>query len=175
MIWLPLGVIVGRAPHGARGLKFIPSFIRRIFGRSRPARGAWIEISRKKGTTSPALSRAPHGARGLKSRTWPRTSSAACRAPHGARGLKFQDRLDKGVGAGRAPHGARGLKSSGPWMPCSPCGRAPHGARGLKSRWQEHLATSEQSRPARGAWIEIWQRNSVIGFLEVAPRTGRVD
>ena len=77
----------------------------------------------------------------------------ACRAPHGARGLKFQDRLDKGVGAGRAPHGARGLKS----------------------RWQEHLATSEQSRPARGAWIEIWQRNSVIGFLEVAPRTGRVD
>ena len=34
-------------------------------------------------------------------------------------------------------------------------GRAPHGARGLKFNKLNKLANSEQSRPARGAWIEI--------------------
>ena len=38
--------IRGRAPHGARGLKFplVPQQV--LPGLSRPARGAWIEISR---------------------------------------------------------------------------------------------------------------------------------
>ena len=99
------------------------------------------------------------------------------RAPHGARGLKYKVHSDR-FSAQRQSRPARGawieILGGGLATEETLC-RAPHGARGLKSRWQEHLATSEQSRPARGAWIEIWQRNSVIGFLEVAPRTGRVD
>ena len=57
--------------------------------KSRPARGAWVEIS------ACALGRSHRGRR----------------APQGARGLKFQEyrRIHQGLGR-RAPQGARGLK-----------------------------------------------------------------
>ena len=45
---LPLSLIssTGRAPHGARGLKYSHPGYNRASSMSRPARGAWIEISR---------------------------------------------------------------------------------------------------------------------------------
>ena len=36
--------IFRRAPHGARGLKFASDDDRQLAEKSRPARGAWIEI-----------------------------------------------------------------------------------------------------------------------------------
>ena len=35
-------------------------------------------------------------------------------------------------------------------------GRAPQGARGLKSHGPHPISTSKGSRPARGAWVEIF-------------------
>ena len=56
----------GRAPHGARGLKFFGRGSLLFSGLSRPARGAWIEI-RFIGSFGPrCYRRAPHGAHGLK-------------------------------------------------------------------------------------------------------------
>ena len=55
---------------------------------SRPAWGAWIEIS--------VISSA--------------AAAGRSRAPHGARGLKWQDAIVEEAVPGRAPHGARGLK-----------------------------------------------------------------
>ena len=78
---------------------------------SRPARGAWVEISRKTLRLSLTASRAPQGARGLKFIRPERLELDIGRAPQGARGLKY---LAVNVRAGesrRAPQGARGLKS----------------------------------------------------------------
>ena len=58
---------LGRAPHGARGLKYGRYCKRAGPHLSRPARGAWIEIMLGRFTARPTPSRAPHGARGLKS------------------------------------------------------------------------------------------------------------
>ena len=53
--------------------------------------------------------------------------------------------------------------------------RAPHGARGLKYTGHGTVIRGHKSRPARGAWIEIyWPVFANIGE-QVAPRTGRVD
>ena len=57
----------GRAPHGARGLKYVKNSFRFVIFTSRPAWGAWIEIGWKCANRSPGSGRAPHGARGLKS------------------------------------------------------------------------------------------------------------
>ena len=56
---------LGRAPHGARGLK-----------------------QRLRGLAPHVLRRAPHGARGLKRLGAPVAAAFERRAPHGARGLK---------------------------------------------------------------------------------------
>ena len=77
-----------RAPHGARGLKWnnlLPCDDLQV---SRPTRGAWIEIDLM--TTFDEMSNR--------------------RAPHGARGLKFLVLAPLCIYPGRAPHGARGLK-----------------------------------------------------------------
>ena len=58
----------GRAPHGARGLKYNDAVVYSIIKWSRPARGAWIEIIPTKPEELTQTSRAPHGARGLKLR-----------------------------------------------------------------------------------------------------------
>ena len=81
--------------------------------KSRPARGAWIEIVAKVNILIPSFSRAPHGARGLK---------------------LLLSILIKKLLWSRAPHGARGLK----WDDLAAAGR------------------DRGSRPARGAWIEIY-------------------
>ena len=55
------------------------------------------------------------------------------------------------------------------------CCRAPHGARGLKLKGECGMYTVEESRPARGAWIETPCRADRRRVRSVAPRTGRVD
>ena len=53
--------------------------------------------------------------------------------------------------------------------------RAPHGARGLKSSAYLPGICILQSRPTRGAWIEIMKCRMCPLLLLVAPHTGRVD
>ena len=79
----------GRAPYGARGLKF------NLFR-----------------TSSPPFRRAPYGARGLKFiQPIQERQEHLCRAPYGARGLKCTPLpRNPAQTAGRAPYGARGLK-----------------------------------------------------------------
>ena len=57
-----------RAPHGARGLKLTVSSLYLLLVLSRPARGAWIEMTFSRVYHLGHESRAPHGARGLKYR-----------------------------------------------------------------------------------------------------------
>ena len=53
--------------------------------------------------------------------------------------------------------------------------RAPHGARGLKFAASGEADFLDKSRPARGAWIEMFP-TGLFGITgRVAPRTGRVD
>ena len=52
----------GRAPHGARGLKFAIQTTKKFLHKSRPTRGAWIEIDIKKAKRAKALSRPTRGA-----------------------------------------------------------------------------------------------------------------
>ena len=78
------------------------------------------------------------------------------RAPHGARGLKLAVLMPAQWMYCRAPHGARGLKYRGPDKAFRVAGRAPHGARGLKFGQDVLGAKPLGSRPARGAWIEIF-------------------
>ena len=74
----------------------------------------------------------------------------------------------------RAPQGARGLKSYWFWLfPSNVC-RAPQGARGLKYFLWESGSPLSQSRPARGAWVEIKQGKDYDFTTLVAPRKGRV-
>ena len=80
-----------RAPQGARGLKSNRLIPRESWRRSRPARGAWIEIEKVRSARRAVEGRAPQGARGLKSRREPLPDHPDGRAPQGARGLKFQD------------------------------------------------------------------------------------
>ena len=51
-----------RAPHGARGLKFFLLGHKIRDGRSRPTRGAWIEIKTTRAAQSAGQSRPTRGA-----------------------------------------------------------------------------------------------------------------
>ena len=55
-------VLMGRAPHGARGLKRKQVLKRIAAYRSRPARGAWIETYRRHNKISKIGSRPARGA-----------------------------------------------------------------------------------------------------------------
>ena len=57
----------GRAPQGARGLKWLTDSEEVEELRSRPARGAWVEIFLPLYELGSYDRRAPQGARGLKS------------------------------------------------------------------------------------------------------------
>ena len=52
----------GRAPHGARGLKFVCELRLRLRRRSRPAWGAWIEMGNARGDDEDFRSRPAWGA-----------------------------------------------------------------------------------------------------------------
>ena len=71
--------------------------------------------------------------------------------------MKHLRRLDGQHNDRRAPHGARGLKRLLYRELTRLAGRAPHGARGLKLHPRLKIAAIEESRPARGAWIETSQ------------------
>ena len=125
--------------------------------RSRPARGAWIEIILKPSVSAVSECRAPQGARGLKLKRFNGTYSVFTSRP--ARGAWIEIRTvctPSGSLERRAPQGARGLKSLA-WAPASrgASSRAPQGARGLKLPLSYRGLRLEKSRPARGAWIEI--------------------
>ena len=148
------GLSCSRAPQGARGLKFSLSSRVQPLPRSRPARGAWVEISSAHASAQAHARRAPQGARGLKFSFYCGSHLMTGRAPQGARGLKlFRCCYDETTVARRAPQGARGLKSL--LLLCCP--------RSVSS-----------SRPARGAWVEIFWIDANKLPSGVAPRKGRV-
>ena len=124
---------------------------------SRPARGAWIEIRGKRPCYCCRAGRAPQGARGLKYSAPPiNAASVSRRAPQGARGLKsvsiegvkelYESRPARGAWIEILPSFKRFIVSTG---------RAPQGARGLKSKMRVYQIVPLKSRPARGAWIEM--------------------
>ena len=126
---------VSRAPQGARGLKSAITSGMTLPVRSRPARGAWVEIRSDLSSVFPFASRPARGA-------WVEIPIAQIycaytlsrRAPQGARGLKYLFPASPVAhDARRAPQGARGLKF--PYHPALcrvEIRRAPQGARGLK-------------------------------------------
>ena len=57
--------------------------------------------------------------------------------------------------ARRAPYGARGLKYKSLMKVIRILSRAPYGARGLKCKVSDLSGKSLESRPIRGAWIEM--------------------
>ena len=145
-----------RAPQGARGLKY------KIFmapvtdgAGSRPARGAWVEISGAPIEERMVDRRAPQGARGLKYLEG--VLVITCSVSRPARGawveIPYPSPLDSR--SCRAPQGARGLKCHNGIDFFELLSSRP--ARGA---WVEIfvITTSKQksrSRPARGAWVEI--------------------
>ena len=143
-----------RAPQGARGLKFLWYFrAGRQSPRSRPARGAWVEItmactSIRRGTWS----RPARGA-WVEIYYWiDSMANASCRAPQGARGLKYIVVLSSVLRQSRAPQGARGLKYFDPVENFRHNERrAPQGARGLKYKHQVQLPRRRPSRAPQGA------------------------
>ena len=74
----------------------------------------------------------------------------------------------------RAPQGARGLKFAETFAAAAGTGRAPQGARGLKYNMPSQMEHGSKSRPARGAWVEIFELKSDGTSVFVAPRKGRV-
>ena len=124
-----------RAPRGARGLKYARAPKAVAAPQSRPARGAWIEIKGLKLLSHGVQSRPARGA-WIEIQFLPVSGRLAFRrAPRGARGLKL----------GRAVCSVPDRRR-----------RAPRGARGLKSASVRLLRGAGLSRPARGAWIEMW-------------------
>ena len=138
------------APRGASGLKLDEASVLRSFGRSRPARGEWIEMLCHLASSVPSSRLAPRGASGLK---------CSCHLPR----VWHQPRL--------APRGASGLKwfraGLGPFL-----GRlAPRGASGLKSSPARQGLRGTSSRPARGEWIEMFRPGKrMLMRIGLAPR-----
>ena len=96
------------------------------------------------------------------------------RAPHGARGLKLPQSVRRIFARCRAPHGARGLKLILFWGLFLPEQSRP--ARGAWVETGKALPPEKKckSRPARGAWVETRVAVAEKKERRVAPRTGRV-
>ncbi len=191
--------LFSRAPHGARGLKLLIGEVAAQQGRSRPARGAWIETRRELMVMSVALESRPARGAWIETIILRRSPKVFIVAP--ARGAWIETPCCAAATvnkSSRAPHGARGLKQEtrhrnsqfwrsrparGAWIetptskPTSKPStrRAPHGARGLKQTIAINAFVLCKSRPARGAWIETGSYGCPPLPMRVAPRTGRVD
>ena len=164
-----------RAPQGARGLKSRKSnsFARNC--KSRPARGAWIEMMLCE-KANPATRSRP--ARGAWIEIASKAKAATCWGSRPARGAWIEIQVAR-------------MSLNGTW------------SRPARGAWIEIISTYNgfvwyKSRPARGAWIEI-RRNAArnsgrngrapqgarglkfiideaqLLFNAVAPRKGRVD
>ena len=133
MVSAILSRILGRAPHGARGLKSAVAGLVEPAHLSRPAWGAWIEIADDPVKALDEAGRAPHGARGLKSVLRKVRLLVSRRAPHGARGLKYLAYAGKQSYARSRPAWGAWIEIISGWT-SDRLGesRAPHGARGLK-------------------------------------------
>ena len=149
----------------------------RAIAKSRPTRGAWIEMPFVLQTFYDLHSRAPHGARGLKYFFGIPSLVFSGRAPHGARGLKSTPFKICLILASSRPTRGAWIEIASIRAACMPIAcRAPHGARGLKYCWRSRSCPTAESRPTRGAWIEIcWALGTMTRTPTVAPHTGRVD
>ena len=108
------GLMLGRSPHGERGLKSLLRWMKRKIPRSLSSWRAWIEISSKEITADCYHGRSPHGERGLKSNSTRIAVIHVGRSPHGERGLKYERPAQLHTARwSRSPHGERGLKSAG--------------------------------------------------------------
>ena len=58
--------MIGRTPHGVRGLKLHEAGLEQVGVESHPSRGAWIEIVSNGADQNHSKRRTPHGVRGLK-------------------------------------------------------------------------------------------------------------
>jgi len=94
---------------------------------SRPAWGAWIEITK----------------------CYRKNCSMFCRAPHGARGLKFSRKVKTLLSYASRPAWGAWIEMSYTKKKILLTGRAPHGARGLKSA-QEEIEAWERVAPRMG-------------------------
>ena len=129
-----------RAPHGARGLKYLYYFLLPLI-----------------------IGRAPHGARGLKFRRQHGQKCRPRRAPHGARGLK------SGSG-GRLTNRSVSRPTRGAWIEIFPRSdtRSRPWSRPTRGAWIEihgkaRADLHDRSRPTRGAWIEICRNQGEHG------------
>ena len=71
-------------------MKYLDDIVELLYAKSRPARGAWIEISVLAMMPTGIGSRPARGAWIEMTRAVPPWLPPSCRAPHGARGLKYQ-------------------------------------------------------------------------------------
>ena len=103
-------MLLGRSPHGERGLKYGGGAAGGHGLLSLPSRGAWIEIRFRSCMSETHVGRSPHGERGLKSGDTHKIRTSKGRSPHGERGLKWVPPAAGPGGHSRSPHGERGLK-----------------------------------------------------------------
>ena len=146
--------LCGRAPRGACGLKSMSSGAWLRGARSRPARGAWIEITASSSRwAGRSLSRPVRGAWiEIEPHQFPGHRRRR-RAPRGARGLKYNAPYHReNCGRSRPARGAWIEIKSRSSMSVMLVGRAPRGARGLK----------------------LYPPHPRFLFCAVAPREGRV-
>ena len=123
--------------------------------RRAPMRGAWIEISQDLVWCACPQSRPTRGAWIEMQAETQAIHSGHRRAPHGARGLKFGGIKNTVVSISRAPHGARGLKFLCPGIDFSLGESRPTRGAWIEmagGMWTRRICPS---RPTRGAWIEI--------------------
>ena len=190
-----------RAPHGARGLKWScvdylnkialsrpawgawiemsSRFVPILPVSSRPAWGAWIEISMRAGASGEGCTSRPAWGAWIEIESFTKTLlESGRRAPHGARGLKSYKNygFTLTVTNSRAPHGARGLKLFEADYSQLELSRAPHGARGLKLNLANMTSGSSSGRAPHGArgLKSVWNIGAIHTKV-VAPRMGRVD
>ena len=135
-----------------RGIIPSPHFL------SHPARGAWIEMGIRYSPATPSARRTPQGVRGLKWRRLQTKCPSSCRTPQGVRGLKYIGHTDFSQRrTRRTPQGVRGLKLMSAVLATYSVS-ASHPARGAWieiQRCRPRSGCGRASHPARGAWIEM--------------------
>ena len=173
------GKVLGRSPHGERGLKYRQNGGGDAATPSLPTRGAWIEIILVSLDDEVVECRSPHGERGLKyvmlDTAHHYSAPSARRSPHGERGLKYVavvDQLECHVS----------LPTRGAWIEIQTAEKRHQRSKSLPTRgaWIEMEKMKQRnmqwrSLPTRGAWIEITILFRALTTSEVAPHTGSVD
>ena len=141
---------------------------------SRPARGEWIEITTHSESVADLSRLAPHGASGLKYLIPDQPRRAERSRPARGEWIEMRRRRRPRTPSGRlAPHGANGLKCSCGFSFARCQCLAPHGASGLKFKLGVLGRDAvNRSRPARGEWIEMRERNNRAHVGQSRPARG---